>query len=356
MHKLFFLLLLISASVHAQLDRLKAGMTEAEFVKLYPEAIRDFEREAAWVGQPDTLFGTAGNSQWRIFKDTVSVYRFASERVAGPSPQFRLYDSTAVHKLRVSADSIRIKLERSLGKPAALSSMGFTTPKLLATGIYYLAEWNFGNDLIRVSIADDPSAENLMNAPNADVLSVRPASEFYELRIVITAANPFTARNYSIGVSSKQLVMKHPAFAETIAGYQQYHYYTIPDTLFSDNAGWNFYFQRGAFLVMSYEAWIGTAYGATSMEACYPPVKMKVEDLLKQGNANFGTPDSLSKDLPKKYSRRDRHLSYNETKCYSRWKVNQRPVVLEVTERGGGKNQGDHYHISLFFEAIGPTD
>lgn len=348
MRKLMLVLLLCPSLAFAQLDRLRGDMSEADFQLKFPEAKRDFEKDAGWIELADSVHGTTGRSSWRIYNDTVVVHRFTSGRVEGPSDKFPKFDSTGVHKLRESADALRRKLELSLGKPNKLYNVSFIAPNPMGTGIFYFAEWNFpDNGIVRITVMKEvPQSDKTPPSGYAHIAKPTNA-QTYQLTLNIDHRNLFTSGTFSIGKSATEFFIKYPNL-KVQGGFVDLHTYVIYDSLLSNDAVWIFWFRKGKFGRMEFTAPIGKKHGATSAKAIYPLVYQRTNDLLAQGNQSFGQPDSLYNVMPKEFPQHDANTYYENQLVYCRWTGEHEKVLLFVKERAGENNEGTFW-MAVYF-------
>lgn len=350
MQKILFVLITLPLSGYAQLDRVRTNMTESEFIAVFPEAKRDLDAEAVWVSESETVNGVEGNSLWRIYNDTISEYRFNSTKAQGPSAQYPKFDSSAVHKMRVSADAVRMELQKAFGKPTSYTNIKFSSvgDETYPGSKAYLALWNFGpDDFIRIEVSTDLSTGNFINAPGKYTVV---ESESYELSVEVMHRSAYTMEKYSVGMEDDAFFKTHIG-ASTQVKAKRDHIYVIKDSLISENAEWKFTFAGGEVLMyFTYKAYLGTAYGDKSDESAYDKGKLKAEQLFKEGKTAFGEPAESTDKLTVKYVQHERNLTYHETLQHSMWSTKRGGVFLDYSESGGGKSPDTIFYVQVHFE------
>lgn len=343
---LSLILILFPAILQAQLDRIRLAMTEQEFTSSFPEAKRDYDAEAYWVSKPDT-FEVPGNSLWRIYRDTVSNYRFNSASVHGPSAQYPYADSSGVHELRIFLQDFYKELEATFGKPSRLVNIPFDSVGRNSHSSAYSALWTFGgNRYISISLSTDLSTGNFINAPGKYTV-IEAAS--YELTIDITQRSELTNEVFDIGESvSSFYKINRDIQKPTDAGWSKI--YRINDSLTSGNAHWKFTFHSDTLLSFSYSAYYGTPYGAKNDANAYLRMKEKTKNIYKDGVRAFEEHDSIYNQMTLGYVMPELQVNYSKTHFYSRWSQPQGTVILNFMEAGGGKNPDIVFMIRADFE------
>jgi hypothetical protein len=329
---LLFLLIPVLAS--AQLDRLRTDMAEQDFIKQFPDAIRNLDEEAYWTGGADTLNGIEGSSLWHLYNDTVDVYRFLSVKVEGPSKAYPKFDSTAVHKMKLCLDKVKADLEKEFGMPGTFRNTSLQNIGNPGVNRAYSVVWTFpgNNDYIQLSISTDLSAGNYINAPGK--LTV-VESQSYEMRIEVTHRDDYTMLWHDIGKSSERFFTIYKNFRAPLI---RDRIYTMKDSTVSSNAGWIVKFTSGQLVSFQYSATTGKAYRAKSDAEAYLKLKTKADQLLKESETGYGKSDSLSNLMPSKYKPHDRQLVYHVDHLYARWKTAEGKMEISLEETGGGKN------------------
>lgn len=347
MKKLVLLIGFAPLVLSAQLDRVRTNMTEQEFITSFPEASRDLDREAVWVGGDDTVQGIAGNSLWRIYNDTVVAYRFNSVKVFGPSYNYPKADSTAVHKMKLSADAIRQELEKKFGKPTTFLNADLTKPGEKPEPRAYLALWVFNdNTYIKLSISTDLSAGNYINAPGKFTVV---EAQSYEMWFEVTHRDPYTTEKYDVGLNDVAFFKNHPVYVGQVK-MKRDHVYVIEDTLTSENAHWQFTFNSGMLISFYYRAYTGTGYLAKNDDAAYDVTKAKAEVLLKQGNKSFGKPETINDSMSISYDQPLSHNRYRKNYLSVMWNTCGGHVFLNFDVSGGGKNPDTTFKLEVFYE------
>lgn len=331
----------------AQLDRIRPDMAEKDFEKALPEAHRDYNAEAHWVSRPDSVKEIAGNTLWRIYRDTITNYKFISVKARGPSKQYPIADSTEVHRMKAVLDMVRVDLEKQFGNARQHYNIPLRSVGNNGLSIAYAARWMFADGtFINLSISTDFSTGNYINAPGKFVV---PESEDYEMRIEITHRTSWTRLKYQLGVTSTEFFMKFPSITGDAKAMREHHY-VLSDTATSNNAGWKFIFYGDTLAQMSYHAYYGTSYGAKSDADAYLRLKEKTNSIHKDGVRAFGKADSLSDQLMQQYVMPTLQNAYSQYHFYADWTEPGGLVILNFMEIGGGKNPDITFIINLFYE------
>ncbi len=346
--------------LHAQLDRFRSNMTEAEFIRAFPEAMRDLESEAYWVNSWDTLEGCVGNSLWRIMNDSVAEYSFRSLKVDGPSYQFPAVDSSKAHKMRESAMKLEQGLVKNLGMPAIVRSSPLTVrPKdpvgnhdpQIKTGDFleaYFAQWTFDDGkVIIIRMSTEMSAGNMINAPAA---MQTQKSVSYELQVTVTRNSVALPWCFNVGRSYAQLRKSEPRVQGAINAGNT-HYYDFVDREISKNweARWKFTFLNGVLREMSYMSLNGIAYGDESTDIAYNSGKFRAETLSKEGEIAMGKPDSSINRIVDVYEPHDLTTSYQRHYLETAWHTPDGYVYLYFDELGGGKVESVRFSVRVNF-------
>ena len=350
MKKILLVCLFTQGVLHAQLDRVRINMTESEFIKAFPEAHRDYESEAYWVTDFDTIEGATGNSLWRVLNDTIREYSFRSLKVDGPSYRYTTVDSSRVHNLRMSAMKLEGDLEKMLGKPTTFRYKGLLERPRQIEGSrspgmetaeqneILFAQWIFDDGkVIMLNVSTDLSPGNRINAP----VSVQTQkSESYELDITITRPLPA----FGVGYSTTRFESLHPGIlGEPVTD----HFYRFTDTLSAPDGQWTFRFRDQKISQMDFTAYNGTAYGDRIDAISYSIDKYRAEKLLQEGISSFGQPDSISNRITQKYEPSDLSIVYRKIYLDVNWVTANGPVHLLFEEWGGGKKPGVAFSIQI---------
>ncbi len=353
MRRFFLFLFFLPAVLSAQLDKIKPGMSVEAFVMAFPNAQRDLDAEAIWITDTSSIGGIAGNSRWRIYNDSISEYRFNSQKAKGPSHEFPRVDSTEVHNMRVALKKVQAEFEMILGKPTTYYNYPLVGQgDEMTSRITYLAEWSFPDEgMLRLTLTKDVSIRNRINAPDL----APSTSEAYEMTISVSESNSMLRWKHGVGLSSDEFFKKNPAY-KTQAPFLGQRIYNLKQTIrFSgdtttySNTTWEFIFIENELKQFSYDAYAGTEYGAKSDEAAYKLLKLKTEQLLTEANSGFGKADTMSNALVYYYQVRDLNLSYQIYHLYGSWSNKQGNVLLTFIEVGGGKNPSTTFRISVAF-------
>ena len=345
----FLLLFLIPFVLPAQLDRMRTDMTEQEFVRTFPEARRDYVREAVWTNEAAAINGVKGNALWYIYRDTTTEYRFNSVKEQGPSARYPDADSTAVYAMKQSAMTLVEELTLHFGKPVRLISVGFSgVGKSGQTGDHfsYKAEWDFGvNDFITVEVTTEMSTGNMINAPGKFTVV---ESQAYELAVRITHREAYTQDQFGVGQPESVFFRKHPECAMQVR-VKRDQVYVISDSVTALNAEWIFHFSGGMLLSFDYEAYLGTEYRAKSDAAAYEAGKKKTELLYAQGSKSLGKAASVNNNLKPSYVPPDKNIQYTKPYFAATWGTPSGIVTVRYTENGGGKNPASVFHLEVHF-------
>jgi hypothetical protein len=359
MRRCLFLLLFIPCAVQAQLDRFNPQMNEAEFIKAYPEATRDYEAESFWMNAWDTIEGTAGNSMWRIVADSVNQYSFRSLNVDGPSYRFPAVDSGKVVKMRNSARLLEAKLEKFYGKPNELKEQSIVdrtkdpdrgkaeVSSLQNTHMVYFAKWNFSNgQVIIISLsAEIPLVANI-DAPGFVVPDGKTAERF-ELTVTVTRSSQNLPWKFHVGRTYSDFHKRCPR-AQAGSGKSFKHVYSFADTELSGNATWIFVFENGSLMSMQYYTAHGLHYNDASTEGSYSQCKYRAEKLLAEGQQSLGKPDSMYNSITPEYNPLNMETKYQYPYLYAEWRRPGGTVYLIFDELGGGK-EGIRFSVRVFY-------
>lgn len=345
---LWFLILLVPFSLCAQLDRVHPGMTEQAFAVAFPEATRDYERESSLAQLEEKVASFQGNARWHVFKDTVVSYSFTSECVAGPVQSNPTIDSSLVHQMKLALDRLRIEFESAIGQPSEFVNVELSTFIPSSTSSFvYAAVWRKSNlQVASLIIREATYSANMINA-SEDMLNSGPK---YCMEVQINSNDKFFKTKYGLGVSRTELSVRNPSLANQLVKSEDVLYY-LSDTATSENAEWSFLFMAGKLTEIYFEAYRGVEYGAESDSMAYLVFKRKAESLLREGNKQYGKPDTISDRLTPKRNVRDLHLSYEENYLYSIWTSQTGLIILNFQEFGGGKNPGIVFKLSVEFSA-----
>lgn len=347
MRNLICILLLLPCALKAQLDRIKLDMTEAEFQKAVPEALRDFDAESGWVKDSASAAGIQGGVQWRFYRDTVVAYHFTSVTATGPSEQYPGVDSSKVHRMKMSADAIRRGIETAHGTPAKLYNLPLTAPNPMNNPLVYLAEWIDEKDrMIRITIAAKSIGGNRINGP---AFGSAPKLESYEMYIAVTMRSTHTYLRYSIGQSAATFFQSNSNLLDQ-AKFRDNHIYTISDSTVSNNAHWNFIFVKDQLAMMEYGAYISTQSDIITGNEAYSTARRQTEKILAQGKKACGKNDTVSNRMPEKYQEHSLAVAYSEIWLYCDWIPKEGYAVLQLMEIGGGKNPATVFAISFYYE------
>lgn len=360
MRKILFVIAFTPGIAYAQLDRVRTGMTEPEFIKAFPEAHRDYESEAYWINAWDTVEGSAGNSLWRVYNDTISEYSFRSLKVDGPSYRFTTVDSTRVHKLRVSAMKLEAGLEKIFGKPTTFRSKDLISRPRDPEGNHnpaiqtaeqneiVFAQWVFDDGkIIILRVSTDLSPGNRINAP---IATQTQKSESYEFDVTVTKRWPVRLWHFDVGLSMAKFILLHPRI-QYATGTNLDHIYSMSDSAISVNARWSFRFHDGKLTHFQYRCNNGVAFGDDNNEIAYNADKFRAEQLLREGNLAFGTPDSLIDKMKPVYELPSLQNTYKLYHLTVAWKTTSGYVYLNFEELGGGKNESVRFSVRVDFTA-----
>ncbi len=344
MRKFTFLFLLIPFVMSAQLDRIKVDMVESEFVKAVPEAKRDYDAESGWVNNTDSVGGLNGEKRWKIYNDTVVEYNFHTQYIQGPSEDFPKVDSTDVHKMRTSAEKVCRSMELVHGKPSLSRSVSFTGSNPMNNPIIYIAEWNTGQGMLRVTISSSVKPVNNINAPRI----VSPQTTKYQLTIVVTDRSLHSMLNYSIGQPATVFFLNKEYLREE-ALFMNYHYYTITDSLTAPNARWKFTFASDSLIEFNYQAYFGMSYGSRNDSIARADAEAKTLALISQGQKSFGLPDSSFNKIKGPYQALPRVNSYDRGWIYALWLEESAFAFCSLTETGGGKHPAATFFVGVTY-------
>jgi hypothetical protein len=345
MKPLFLLYLCFPFVLSAQLDRLNPNLTEQEFLKAFPEAMRDFDEEAYWTGGADTINGIEGSALWLLYNDTVDTYRFLSMKVEGPSKDYPKFDSTAVHNMKVCLDKVRSSLEAEFGKPDTYRNISLQNVGNPGVNRAYSVVWTFpgSNNYIQLSVSTDLSSGNYINAPGKYTVA---ESQSYEMRIEITHRSDYTMLWYDIGKSSERFFTIYKNFRAPLL---RDRIYTMSDSTVSSNAVWTVKFSSSQLVSFSYTATTGTAHRAKTDAEAYIKLRDKAAQLLKEGEKAYGKTDSVSNLMTPKYAARDHRMLYHATHLYAAWKSPQGKTKIIFEEHGGGKSPDVTFNLQVVF-------
>lgn len=337
MRLLFVLCFLLPLAVSAQLDKVKPGMSEANFNSVLPEAQRDYEVESYWITKPQSLGKVAGLCRWKSYRDTITEYDFRSEPTYGPSAKYKTYDSTQVHAMKVELEKLRLQFETVFGPANVFQNVSLQNfPADPKEFWCYRAVWIANNgQFVSLGIMRDNVSDEIANAPYYRKDPTK--AEVYTLYISITNRNQFFQSKYGVGLSELLFGKMYPELNGEL-DLMVHPIYSLLDTITCSNAAWIFEFENSELIAMTYWADGGKLFGGTSDSAVFTSFKTKAEILLKEGISNFGTPDSLSNRIPVSYIEHNRNLAFDEVFLYAMWKTDEGSVILEYALIGGGKN------------------
>jgi hypothetical protein len=344
---LLFSFLFLPFAMQAQLDRVRTDMTEAEFIKAVPEAVRDYDKEAAWVHDSVEVAGISGEATHRFYRDTVVAYHFTSKSVHGPSEEYPRGDSTNVHRMKSSAEAIKKVFEIEHGKPQQFWNTSLTAPNPMNNAVVYLAQWSDSKDqIIRISIIAQSVHANHINGP---AISSVPPFESYELNIVVTMPAKDTYSRYGIGQPSEVFFLANSALLEQ-GSFRNNHIYSIVDSATSPNAHWTFVFVKDQLATMEYSAYIGSQYGANDDATSYSLARTQALKIHAQSKKTLGKNDTLDNHMPDKYTVHARNVAYSEMWFYGDWIPKGGYAVLQLMEIGGGKNPATTFAVTFYYE------
>lgn len=337
-------LLLLPFLSAAQPEKVRVGTTQEEFLRMCPDAERDWEMEATEISESVLIGKIAGRDRWTYYNDTIQRYWFKSEPVYGPSKEFPKPDSTQIHNMKVELDKVRAEFEAALGSPRFIRNYPLNTVGPETKQNCYLAVWVYpGNRVVSLMIRNDDTPKSLYNAP---ANSKDKTSGIYTMEILIDSREKFVKEKYGVGLSLREFQAKFPRLSKQIT-FESLPTYVIPDTAVCDNAEWGFEFEDGEMYNYIYVADYGTSYGAASDEAAYDKLKQKSEQLVRDMNMLYGFPDSISNVIKPAYVIHDRKVSYDYVWFYARWETEVGPIELVFSEMGGGKNPAAVFSITL---------
>ncbi len=343
MRKALVILFLAPFVLHGQLNKMRPDMTEAEFVKVFPEAKRDLGAEAETISGNDTINGIKGTGAWRIYNDTIAIYAFDSFLAQGPSSAHPKDDSTEVHKMKMSADILRNNLEAHIGKPISFRNVPLLSVNDEQLRAYY-AYWKY-NDSTIVTI----TIERL--PPGGEI--TRTEAEDYFLRVKVTHRDQWIQNFCSVGMSAKTFFSGSPQLMLQIDPTEG-HIFRISDSLTIPDAEWTFYFlSNGGLQRMVYSASAETAHQANSNEAAYKKMKVKAEEFLAEGNSTFGKTDTLTNYLGTAYELPDPVANPHTTYLYSEWKTKTGSIMIKFTEGNSQYSEYSYFSLELI---ISPLD
>lgn len=346
--RLFFTFCVVIPSLlSAQLDRIKPGMTESVFIQKVVGAERDYEKESYWIVANDTLGEFLGESKWRTRRDSISEYHFRSELICGPSANYPGVDSFDVHLMKLELNKLKSVFENNLGKPI----LGFDTP-LNEFGaadqdvFCYVVVWLMPKGKkVRLTLRRDVP----IVAPNGMVDDRTPNCELYYIEISVESAQESLRQTYGIGMSNAEFIKAFPWYGAFL-NVKDLHFYSLPDSATCRNAGWSFTFAEEKLVAFSYNAYYGTAYGSKSDEEAYFKLKNPTERIVREGNAAFGLPDTMSNALVNIYQVRDFQWTFTINHLYCEWKTKSGRIYMEFVETGGGKNPATTFEVSVVFK------
>lgn len=322
-------------------------MTEPQFIKDFTEATRDYNAEAYWINAWDTIEGSAGNSLWKIINDTIVEYAFRSLKAEGPSSRFPGFDSTRVHKLRMSAEKLELALMKQLGSPFTIRSRSLTDSiaqsQVPANEVYY-AEWVYADGIVAITLSGEISTGNMINAPAT--VSVKK-SQSYELQIRVTKKGNYPARKFMVGKREEELYSSYPRIQRKTSPVG--HVYFLNDPEISQNAKWRIVFSNGWMTNLNYDAVTGMQYGDASAEIAYNTVRYRAETLLAEGMRSMGKPDSIIDSIPDLFVMHDLSNRYSVAYLSSAWRTPSGWVYLYLEELGGGKEEAARFSVRVTY-------
>lgn len=334
----------------AQLDKIRPGMSIAEFRQQFPGAVHDYGAMTSYVYANESQASVKGVATYTLSHDTVSSYWFQSQRVDGPCENYPAADSSECTRLLTAARILAGHYTDLYGDPREKNTQSLLHPGGAANEVnVFYSKWKTANDELIV-VVHRPGKTAEISAANAYVKAnaKEENSCSYVLEVITTGKGRELRSEFGNGYSIEEFKKWQPSLASQIKIFPDC--WSVADETTAKNGKWLFRFSNEELASFSFELYDGVNYGRATEQA-YAALRERVMQLNSEANAQFGAADSSSAVMPEKYkAQKSLKNYYSLTNYYSRWKKDGKIIELEMNEDGGGKQGEPVFRLEVHCE------
>lgn len=344
--KLIVLIFLLPFVLHAQLDKLRPGMSPDEFHKKFPAAVPDLAAMTSNIYKTDTILGVIGESRYVAVKDSVKRYVFRSTTFQGPSEYFPKADSIEYLRVVRAAEELTGHYTDVFGTPTAMTKVNPRT----RTSAPFSVSWKKPDAEITVEVR--PLIEIAeINAPNPPVTESREKktkASSYVLEISAEGKWSKLRIDFEIGITKNQFRALMPALASQVKDFPDC--WMMGGTLGGRDAEWHFWFIDNQLAGYSFDSYNGNSYGGTN-KAAYPVLLKKAKELVAEEQRSYGAPTELqapATDVYQPVKKVPNAFFFDDIYYNAEWEMDKGKMLFVRLHENGGKGES-FLHLEVYF-------
>jgi hypothetical protein len=330
--------------MNAQLDKLRPGMSPAEFHKNFPTAVPDVDAMTSVIYMNDTMMGIAGESRYVAVKDSITRYIFHSNTFQGPDIEFPKADSIAYLKLVRAAEELAGHYSDVFGAPTVQHKHN---PRTNEINPFYV-EWKKPDAQITMRVYKEIAVENMINAPASDARDKKKKSADYVLEISAEGKGTKLRIDFEIGITKNQFRAFMPSLASQVKDFPDC--WMMKDTLGGRDTEWHFWFIDNALAGYTFDSYNGNTYGGTNKTA-YPVLLKKAKQLVAEEQKSYGAPTVLQEpptDVYVPVKKVPSAFFYDDVYYNAEWEMDKGKVLYVRLHENGGKGES-FLHLEVYF-------